>query len=49
MKKDKDFNARFAKKYGEVKDALRDSQEDKKKIDYFHTTTGLKQDTGFKV
>jgi len=49
MKKDKDFNTRFTQKYGEVKTALRDSQEDKKRLDYFHTTSGIKRDTGFKV
>jgi len=40
MKKDRDFSKRFSQKYEEVKTKLRDSQGDKRKIDYLHLTAG---------
>jgi len=50
MKKDKDFNIRFTKKYQEVKTALRESQDDKKKLDYLHSNAGVQLGgSGFKA
>lgn len=40
MKKDRDFSTRFSQKYEEVKNKLRDSQGDKRKLDYLHLTAG---------
>lgn len=40
MKKDRDFSKRFTQQYEEVKNKLRDSQGDKRKLDYLHLTAG---------
>ncbi|MDR0223144.1 MAG: hypothetical protein LBI38_06400 [Oscillospiraceae bacterium] len=54
MRKDDDFKSRLTGKYDEVKEMMRSSQEDRKKLDFFNTAAFSGQgfpgkNTGFKV
>ncbi|MDR0196918.1 MAG: hypothetical protein LBI36_01680 [Oscillospiraceae bacterium] len=49
MEKDNEFKKRLSGKYDEVKEILRTSQEDRRKLDFFNSTSLLGRDKGFKV